>query len=64
MLGNLIGGFIIIIIGVSLIPTVADQVEEAKDSGNVTGATDTIVGLVPLFFAIGFMSAGVSINAQ
>jgi hypothetical protein len=31
MLGNLIGGFIVILIGVTLAPTVADQIELARD---------------------------------
>ena len=42
MLGNLIGGFIVIIVGVSLMPTVADQVKAAQ-TGNVTGAASTIL---------------------
>ena len=61
MLGNLIGGFIVIIIGVNLIGTVADQVYAAQ-SGNVTGAADTVLGLTPLFFALGIMSAGVALT--
>ncbi len=61
MLGNLIGGFIVIIVGVSLLPTVANQVVAAQ-SGNVTGAASTVLGLVPLFFALGIMSAGVAIT--
>ena len=61
MLGNLLGGFIIIIVGVNLLPTVADQVE-AGQSGNVTGAAATITDLIPLFFALGIMSAGVAIT--
>ncbi len=60
MLGNLIGGFIVIIIGVNLIGTVADEVVSAQD-GNVTGAASTILGLTPLFFALGIMSAGVAL---
>jgi len=63
MLGNLIGGFIVIIVGVSLIPTVADEVEAAR-TGNVTGAASTILNLSTLFFALGIMSAGVAIAAQ
>jgi len=63
MLGNLIGGFIVIIIGVSLIPSVADEVEAAQD-GNVTGAASTILGLTTLFYALGIMSAGVALSAQ
>ena len=60
MLGNLIGGFIVIIIGVNLIGTIADEVVAAQN-GNVTGAASTILGLTPLFFALGIMSAGVAL---
>ena len=66
MLGNLIGGFITIIIGVSLVPTVADQVESAVGNAsatNVTGAAVTLTELVVLFYAIGIMSAGIAIAA-
>ncbi|KKK90878.1 hypothetical protein LCGC14_2718550, partial [marine sediment metagenome] len=47
VLGNMIGGFITIIVGVNLIPTVADQVEAAK-TGNVTGAAATLLDLTTL----------------
>jgi len=60
MLGNLIGGFIVILIGVNLLPTVANQVVAAQ-AGNVTGAASTIVGLTTLFYSLGIMSAGVSL---
>jgi len=60
MLGNLIGGFIVILVGVNLIPTVADQVVAAQN-GNVTGASSTILGLTTLFFALGIMAAGISL---
>jgi len=72
VLGNLIGGFIVILIGVNLIGPVADTVYDARylnatdgtvDDGTlVTGASGTILGLVPLFFALGIMSAGVAIT--
>ena len=63
MLGNLIGGFIVIIVGVSLIPSVANEVVAAQ-TGNVTGAASTILGLTPLFFALGIASAGIAVAAQ
>ena len=63
MLGNLIGGFIVIIVGVSLIPTVANEVKAGQD-GNVTGAASTILGLTTLFFALAIASAGIAIAAQ
>ena len=59
-LGRLLEGFITILIGVNLIPSVADTVVAAQ-SGNVTGASSTILGLVTLFFALGIMVAGVNI---
>ena len=66
MLGNLIGGFIVIIVGVNLIPTVADSVYDARyiadGAANVTGAAGTILGLTPLFYALGIMSAGVALT--
>ena len=60
MLGNLIGGFIVIIIGVNLIGPVANEVVRAQ-AGNVTGSASTILGLTPLFFALGILSAGVAL---
>mgnify|MGYP003148050615 FL=1 len=63
MLGNLIGGFIVILVGVNLIPSVADQVVAAQ-AGNVTGAASTILGLTTLFFALGIAAAGIAVAAQ
>ena len=65
VLGNLIGGFITILVGVTLIPVIADQVvfvQEGSNSStptNVTGAAGTLIGLTTLFFAIGIMAAGI-----
>ena len=59
VLGNMIGGFITIIVGVNLIPTVADQVEAAK-TGNVTGAASTLLDLTTLFFALSIMATAIS----
>lgn len=62
MLGNMLGGFIVILVGVNLIPTVADQVEAAQ-TGNVTGAAAKILDLTTIFFAISIMSAAISVAA-
>ena len=62
MLGNLLGGFIVIMVGVSLIGPVADQVKAAQN-GNVTGASSTILGLTTLFFALGIATAGIGVAA-
>jgi uncharacterized membrane protein YhaH (DUF805 family) len=71
MLGNLIGGFIAILVGVTLAPEVATQVRAAQynyynnvSNPNLTGASSTVTGLITLFFCLGIMSAGVAIAAQ
>ena len=67
MLGNLLGGFVTVLIGVNLLPVVADAVWSARYTNetsrptNVTGAAGTITGLTTLFFSIGVMTAGLSI---
>lgn len=63
VLGDLIGGFIVILVGVNLIPTVADQVVSAQN-GNVTGAASTILGLTTIFFALGIMGSGVALTVS
>lgn len=59
VLGNMIGGFITIIVGTSLIPTVADQITAAK-TGNVSGAAGSLLDLTTLFFALAIMAAAIS----
>jgi hypothetical protein len=66
VLGNLLGGFIVILIGVNLIPTIADQIFIATDNGtggptNITGASVTVLNLTTIFFALGIMAAGVAL---
>lgn len=65
MLGNLIGGFITILVGATLIPTIADQVWEVADSNrtNVTGSAATIVRLVTLFFALAILTSAIGVTA-
>ena len=66
VLGNMIGGFITIIVGVNLIPVVADQVNLAQnnafqnESTNVTGAAATLLDLTTLFFALSIMATAIS----
>ena len=56
MLGNLIGGFIVILVGLTLAPTVAQNVGTAQADGNITGASDTIIGLTTLFYCLAIAS--------
>ncbi len=64
MLGNIIGGFIVILVGTALLPTVAQQVGLAQADGNVTGASDTLVGLTTLFFSLAVATSAIGIAAQ
>lgn len=64
MLSNLIGGFIVILVGTALLPTVAQQVGSAQADGNVTGAADTLVGLTTLFFSLSISVAAIAIAVQ
>ena len=63
MLGNLIGGFIVILVGTSLAPTVAQQVGAAQGDPNVTGAADTLLGLTTLFYALAIATSAIGIAA-
>jgi len=64
VLGNLLGGFIVILVGTALMPTVAQQVGLAQQNGNVTGASDTLIGLATLFFALAIATSAIGIAAQ
>ncbi len=63
VLANLMGGFITIVVGVNLIPVVADQVVAAT-GGNVTGSAATLLDLTTLFFALAIMSVSVGVSVS
>ena len=59
-------GFITVIVGVSLIPTVADTIALAVQvngsiSNSSTVGTTSLLELTTLFFALGIMVAGIGI---
>lgn len=73
MLGNLVGGFIVILVGATLAPTIADGVAGAtgfNSSGgasyasNQSTASGTILGLTLLFYNLGIASTAIGIAAQ
>jgi hypothetical protein len=63
MLGNLISGFVVILVGTSLMPSVANAIY-AANRGNVTGAASSLLGLTTTFYALAVMSAGVVIGVS
>lgn len=61
-LGKILEGFIVIVVGVNLAPTVANQTTAATNNANVSAAAATMLNLTVLFFAIGIMTAGIGIG--
>jgi len=64
MLGNIIGGFIVILVGVTLAPTVAQEVGTAQADGNITGASSTILGLTTLFYNLSIAATAIGVASQ
>lgn len=61
MLGRLLGAFIVILVGVNLLPVIANAVAAAATNANTPAAAQTIIGLTTLFFSLAIMSLGVSL---
>jgi len=66
MINRLIGGFVAILIGTSLIGPISDQVASASNAGtalaNATGWGATVLRMVPGFFALGILGIGIAIT--
>ena len=67
MIANLIGGFIAIIVGTSLIGPVASEVNTVTNvyTGNLTNVSSwgsAVLKLVPGFFALGILGIGVAVT--
>ena len=61
MLGNLIVGFVIILVGVTLAPTIANTVAGAASNTNFSTTSVTILNLTPLFFNLAIAVAAIDI---
>lgn len=70
MLGNLLAGFIAILVASIVTPTIGNEVKSAQLSGgngtgdNVTGATDTILGLTILFWTLAVAATGIAVATK
>ena len=66
MIANLIGGFISILVGTSLIGPVATEVNTAAATNgalyNATSWGATVLKLVPGFFALSILGVGVAVT--
>lgn len=66
MINRLIGGFVAILIGVSLVGPIADQVNAVANTGgslyNATTWAATVLKMVPGFFALGILGIGIAVT--
>lgn len=66
MINRLIGGFVAILIGVSLIGPIASQVNTAAATGgalyNSSTWSATVLNMVPGFFALGILGIGIAVT--
>jgi len=66
MIANLIGGFVAILVGVSLIGPISQEVQAASaTTANLTAVSSwgsTVLRLVPGFFALGILGIGLAVT--
>ena len=67
MISRLIGGFVSILIGVSLIGPIADEVARVGSTNasalqNASSWGATVLRLVPGFFALGILGIGIAVT--
>ena len=66
MIANLIGGFVSIIIGVSLIGPVSTEINTVAAAGGALANTSswgaTVLKMVPGFFSLGILGIGIAIT--
>lgn len=66
MIANLIGGFVAILIGVSLVGPISTEVNNATNASAGLTATSTwgvtVLRLVPGFFALGILGIGIAVT--
>jgi hypothetical protein len=66
MIANLIGGFVSILVGVSLIGPVAQQVNAVAATGGAVYNSSTwgasVLLMVPGFFALGILGVGIAVT--
>lgn len=60
-LGNLVGGLMVLFVGVTILPLVKDEVASA--SANLTGSSETMLGLVTIFFILGLVAVAIAMVA-
>ena len=71
MLGNLVSGFIVILVGTTFAPVIANQIILATQNStggtagyNITGASATVLGITTLFYNLAIASSAKGNAAQ
>jgi hypothetical protein len=59
--GGFVGLLIVDVIGLGLLPTIASSVATAKADGNVTGAMDTLLDIVPIIYVAVIVGVNVAV---
>jgi hypothetical protein len=60
MLGEIINSFVVILVGVNLAPSIGNEVQKATTSPtNFSASAVSLIGLIPLFFVLGILAAGI-----
>ena len=66
MIANLIGGFVAVLVGVSLIGPISTEVNTASVTNgalyNASSWGATVLNMVPGFFALGILGIGIAIT--
>ena len=63
MIARLIGGFVSILVGVSLVGPISEQVNTAAGGVGLVGTWGaTVLKLVPGFFALGILGIGLAVT--
>ncbi len=66
MISRLIGGFVAILLGVSLIGPISEEVNTVASTGtaltNTTSWGSTVLKLVPGFFALAILGIGIAVT--
>lgn len=57
MAKKFVGGAIALVMGVALIPVLADFIDSAQSNAAVTGTQETVIGLVLTIFVLGMAYA-------
>ncbi|HED06273.1 MAG TPA: hypothetical protein ENI61_06290 [Ignavibacteria bacterium] len=61
MLQNILWGFIVIVIGINLAPTIANQVAAAQSNSNFSSTDNTLLGLITTFYVISLLAVAITL---